>query len=129
MSLGYTHDKKIKFQYPWDLLVQVLSPIKFWKEKIGKFNHIWIVTKKIESLSNSNGLYCINSIQLGVEARNMEVSKDGKLLDKKIQNINTPCYQFARLFSKYMIIFQNILNIRKNERNCMSLSCSKIYSY
>ena len=105
MSLGYTYDKKTKFPYPRDLLVQGLSPMKFSQEINGKINRIWIVTKEIESLSNSNGLYCINRIQLGVEARNMEVSKEGKLVDNKIQNINSPCYEFARKFTK---LYDNI---------------------
>ena len=99
MSLGYNSDNKTIFKYPYQLQRKGLKPIQSSNESNGKFNRLWVVTKKMESISNKSGLFCVNGIKLGVDAREMEISQNGTLKDRKNQNFNSPCYNFAKIFS------------------------------
>ena len=99
MSLGYNSDNKTIFDYPYQLQRKGLKPMQSSNESNGKFNRLWVVTKKIESISNKSGLFCVNGIKLGVDAREMEISQNGTLTDRKNQNFNSPCYNFANIFS------------------------------
>ena len=117
MSLGYKSNQT-KFKYPHELERKGLKPIEHSKESNGKFNRLWVVTKKIEIISKKSGFFYVNDIKLGVDAREMEISQNGILIDKKNQNLNSPCYKFAELFSnlfddiaKYYPIFDRLKEI------------------
>ena len=102
MALGYINNNEIKFEYPKNLLKKGLRPIHLiegYNKNNNIINRQWIVTKKIETISRKSGLFYVTGIKLGVEAREMEISKTGILIDKKIQNSYSPCYKFAEIFS------------------------------
>ena len=99
MSIGYKPDNLTKFEYPSHLQKRGLNPIQYSNESNRSCNRLWVVTKKIESISNKSGLFYVNGIKLGVDARQIEISQNGTLTDKKVQNLNSPCYKFAKIFS------------------------------
>ena len=102
ISLGYINNKT-KFEYPYELKIKGLQSVQFSNEDNSKFNRYWIVTKNIQSISKNmelQGLYCIDGIKLGVDTREMEISENGTLEDKKIQKLNSPSIVFSEILTK-----------------------------
>ena len=118
MSIGYKPDNKTKFNYPKNLASKGLKPIHLLSGlKINRCR-AWVITKKVESIKRKSGIYYIDGIKLGVDAREMEISNNGTLKDKKVQNENATCYKFSKTFSdlydeigKYYPIFDRLKEI------------------
>ena len=100
MALGYAPDNKTKFKYPKNLQNKGLKPINLLPGSIGNMrSRQWVVTRKIETIKRKSGLYYLKGVELGTDSRELEISKNGTLIDKKVQNSNSPCYKFSEIFS------------------------------
>ena len=119
MVLGYVDNSNTKFNYPNNLFKKGLKPVHLLPGSNGNLrSRHWVVTRQIETIKRKSGLFYINGIKLGVDARELEISKNGTLVDKKIQNLDLPCYKFAEIFSnlydeigKYYKIFDRLKEI------------------
>ena len=119
ISLGYKPDNKTKFNYPKNLVKKGLKPIHLLNGSIGiRRGREWIITKRIETIRRKSGLFYVKDIKLGVDARELEISGNGTLTDKKVQNLNSSCYKFSEIFSnlydeiaKYYPIFDRLKEI------------------
>ena len=111
LSLGYKPDNS-KFEIPYQLSSHGLKSFNYSNNNINtinrRFSRVSVIIKKMENIIKNNNLFCIDNIQLGVDARQMEISEDGTLKDKKIQDINDQCYIFASKFSELYDIASNI---------------------
>ena len=85
MSLGYKNSNT-KFDFPYELKAKGLQRVQFSNDDNGKFHRFWVITKKIESIANeksSQGFFCLNRIKLGVDTREMEISKNGTIIMRR----------------------------------------------
>ncbi len=102
MTIGFKPDKS-KFEIPKELYNKGLRSFNY-KNNLNvqekKFSRVWVVIKKINNIIKKNNLFCIDQIELGVDARQMEISNEGSLKDKIIQDKNDQCYIFANKFSQ-----------------------------
>ncbi len=114
LSLDYKPDNS-KFEIPYRLSSHGSKSFNYSNNNINtinrRFSRVWIIIKKMEIIIKNNNLFYIDNIQLGVDARQMKISEDRTLKDKKIQDINDQCYFLLQNFQNYMILVLKYINV------------------
>lgn len=105
MSLGIQPDNKSKFEYPEELGKLGLKPqheMRIDREAPQeiKWSRAWIVVDDIKTYKTKENLLMIESVKMGVEARQMNATNDGSLKDSLMQDKNDECYKFSDKLGK-----------------------------
>ena len=119
MCLGYKPDNKTKFDFPEELKKNGLKSIyeNNNKNNINNFNEnehqwgrVWIIVKEIKTLAKKGNFFGVDNIKMGIDARQMNINKNGCLEDSLIQDTNNEIFKFAKKLSE---LYENCAKIYK----------------
>jgi hypothetical protein len=118
MCLGYKPDNKTKFDYPDELKKHGLKSIyeninnniKNVNENEHQWGRVWIIVKEIKTLAKKGNFFGVDNIKMGIDARQMNVNKNGCLEDSLIQDSNNEIFKFAKKLSE---LYENCAKIYK----------------
>ena len=123
MCLGYKPDNKTKFDFPEELKKNGLKSIyeknssennKISIENINENEHqwgrVWIIVKEIKTLAKKGNFFGVDNIKMGIDARQMNINKNGCLEDSLIQDTNNEIFKFAKKLSE---LYENCAKIYK----------------
>ena len=118
MCLGYKPDNKTKFDYPEELKKHGLKSIyeninnniKNINENEHQWGRVWIIVKEIKTLAKKGNFFGVDNIKMGIDARQMNVNKNGCLEDSLIQDSNNEIFKFAKKLSE---LYENCAKIYK----------------
>ena len=119
MCLGYKPDNKTKFDFPEELKKHGLKSIyeNNNKNNINNINEnehqwgrVWIIVKEIKTLAKKGNFFGVDNIKMGIDARQMNINKNGCLEDSLIQDSNNEIFKFAKKLSE---LYENCAKIYK----------------
>ena len=118
MCLGYKPDNKTKFDYPEELKKHGLKSIyeninnniKNVNENEHQWGRVWIIVKEIKTLAKKGNFFGVDNIKMGIDARQMNVNKNGCLEDSLIQDPKNEIFKFAKKLSE---LYENCAKIYK----------------